>query len=279
MSRRTLGRAIALTFASGALFLGFIYLFFPTGHIDTAITQILEPQGLKLSPQAKKTILPGLAWENLQLSSERGVLVSCERLMVKPLLMPLLVGRAAFSVTAAIGKGQMLFEYALNGSDAVNFAADGVNISDIPFFKNVLSAKAAGVIWSQGKLRHGAKGLSGEFKLEISQLEFSGVKLGGFPLPDTSGLKTQGMVKVSDGRTRLESLTLEGDGIYMRLSGDLPSGVNAGTAPLNMSLEIMPKAEFMEKQKLVFLLLAKFMTSPGVYKLPIRGTLLNPEIL
>jgi len=65
----------------------------------------------------------------------------------------------------------------------------------------------------------------------------------------------------------------------MRLSGDLPTGANAGSAPLNLVLEIMPKADFLEKQKLVFMLLAKFMVSPGVYKLPIRGTLLKPEIL
>jgi hypothetical protein len=46
-----------------------------------------------------------------------------------------------------------------------------------------------------------------------------------------------------------------------------------------MILEIMPKPEFLEKQKLVFMLLARFMTSPGVYTVPIRGTLLKPVIL
>jgi len=41
----------------------------------------------------------------------------------------------------------------------------------------------------------------------------------------------------------------------------------------------MPKPEFLEKQKLVFLLLAKFMSAPGVYRVPIKGTMLKPEIL
>jgi hypothetical protein len=44
-------------------------------------------------------------------------------------------------------------------------------------------------------------------------------------------------------------------------------------------LEIMPKPDFLEKQKLVFLLLAKFTASPGVYRVPIKGTLLKPEIV
>lgn len=62
----------------------------------------------------------------------------------------------------------------------------------------------------------------------------------------------------------------------MRLSGELPQGV---TEPVNLLLEIMPKPEYLEKQKLVFLLLAKFMASPGVYRVPITGTILKPEIL
>jgi len=50
-------------------------------------------------------------------------------------------------------------------------------------------------------------------------------------------------------------------------------------AQLDLLLEIMPKPEFLEKQKLVFLLLARFMASPGVYRVPIKGTLLKPVIL
>jgi hypothetical protein len=65
----------------------------------------------------------------------------------------------------------------------------------------------------------------------------------------------------------------------MRLSGDLPMAASAATAPLNLVLEIMPKPEFLDSQKLVFMLLARFMASPGVYRVPIRGTLLKPEIL
>jgi hypothetical protein len=56
-------------------------------------------------------------------------------------------------------------------------------------------------------------------------------------------------------------------------------GMHADAAPLELMLEIMPKPEFIEKQRLVFLLLTKFMASPGVYRVPIKGTLLKPEIL
>ena len=273
-------RRAALLATILVFFLLFCYLLFPTAKIDAVLARVLSRQGLTLAPAVHKTLLPaGLAWDNLLLSSEQGQLLSCERLQVRVLLLPLFVGRAVISGGATIGKGRLDIRYALNGKAALDLDVDGISLADIPFFKSVLGAKAAGNLWSRGTLQRGAKGLSGDLKLEVKQLEFSGVKLGAFPLPDAANLKTQGIVRVSDGKARLESFTLEGDGIYMRLSGDLPSGANAAVTPLNMSMEIMPKPEFLEKQKLVFMLLAKFMTSPGVYTVPIRGTLLKPEIL
>jgi type II secretion system protein N len=272
-------RLAGLLAATLVVFLLFFYLLLPTARIDAVVAQILSRQGLTLTPAVHKTILPGLAWDKMLLSSEQGPLLSCERLRIRALLLPLFIGRAVAAVEAQIGAGHLDVRYALNGKAALELAADGISLAEIPFFKSVLGARTAGTLWSRGTLQRSAKGLSGDLKLEIKQLEFAGVKLGAFPLPDAANLKTQGMIRVNDGKARLESFTLEGDGIYMRLSGDVPSGADAAVTPLDMSMEIMPKPDFLEKQKLVFMLLAKFMVSPGVYRVPIRGTLLKPQIL
>ena len=279
MKSARLVRTGALVAAGLVLFLLFSYLLLPTERIDTAITRALSQQGLTLSPAVHKTLLPGLAWDEMLLSSEQGPLLSCRRLQVRALLLPLFVGRAVLSGGATIGKGKLDVKYALNGKEALELYSEGISLADIPMINSVLGAKAAGNLWAKGALQRGPKGLSGDLRLEIKQLEFSGVRIGAFPLPDAAGLKTQGMIRVSEGKARLESFTIEGDGIYMRLSGDIPSGANAAVTPLDMSLEIMPKPEFLEKQKLVFMLLARFMASPGVYKVPIRGTLLKPQIM
>lgn len=278
-NRRTLLRAGALLLAAFMLFCGLVYLFFPTVRVDQLIARQLEPQGLMLSPAVHKTLLPGLAWDNPLLASPQGALLQCRSVRVRPLLLPLLTGRAVVSGTAAIGAGGLDIRYALNGRQALELSGSDINLSEIPFFKTVLGATVSGMLWSQGRLLRDAGGLNGDLKLELRQLAFSGVKVGTFPLPDAGGLTSQGMLKFTNGRARLESFTLAGEGLYMRLSGNLPTGPNAGTAPLDLTLEIMPKADFLEKQKLVFMLLAKFMVSPGVYKLPIRGTLLKPEIV
>lgn len=269
----------ALLAAVLVLFLLFCYLLFPTARIDAVIAQALSRQGLTLTPAVHKALLPGLAWDDAQLASAQGPLLSFRRLQVRLQLLPLLLGRAVVAGEAAIGEGEIDIRYAVNGKTALDLNIDRVSLAGIPFFKSALGATAGGSLWSRGTLRRDAGGLSGDLQLEVKQLEFAGVKLGAFPLPDAANLKTQGMIRVTRGKARLESFTLAGDGIYMRLSGDLPTGGAAATTPLNMMLEIMPKAEFLEKQKLVFMLLAKFMVSPGVYNVPIRGTILKPEIL
>lgn len=278
MSRQRLLRGAGLFAAGICLFVAFTYLLFPTGRINGVIAQVLADQGLSLSPDARKTLLPGLYWNKPQLSSEQGALVRCDRLKVRLELLPLLAGRVLLGAAAAIGPGRLDLEYGITGAKAMDLKAEGIVLSDIPFFKTVLGATAGGILWSEGIVRRSAKGLNGELKLEVKQLAFSGVKLGAFPLPDVNDLSSQGMLRVTNGRLRLESFTLQGEGIYMRLSGDIPSGSNAVNQPLNMTLEIMPKPEFLEKQKLVFMLLTKFMASPGVYRVPIRGTLLKPVV-
>lgn len=279
MRKQLIARGGALLAAALFLYLLCGYLLFPTAKIDALVSELLAPQGLSISPAVHKTVLPGLAWDNMQLASAQGTLLQCDQLRIRLLLLPLLRGKLVCSAAAGIGAGHLDVKYALNGSDAVKLDADGIALDSIPFFKNALGAQVAGTLWGRGDLQRAASGLTGDVKLEVKQLNLAGVKLGAFPLPDAANLKTQGMIKVAGGKARLESFTLEGEGIYMRLSGDLPVGGKAGMTPLAMSLEIMPKPEFLEKQKLVFMLLAKFMASPGVYRIPIRGTLLKPEIL
>lgn len=279
MNRLRLLKVSCLVLACFALLLTFIYLFFPLKSLNSALNMALSGQGLTLAPVAHKTVLPGIAWKKPVLSSDQGALIRMEHLKVQLGILSLLTGQIRVKADGRIGPGRLNLELGMNGKEAFRIDSEGTNLADIPFFSSVLKAKTGGQLWSQGLLTRTAKGLQGEIKLEIKQLEFAGAKLGAFALPDVKGLTTQGIVRFTDGNARLESFTLQGEGIYMRLSGNLPGGANALTAPLDLALEIMPKPDFLESQKLVFMLLTKFMVSPGNFRVPIRGTLLKPEIV
>lgn len=279
MSRQRPMRIVAVLLAGISLFLLFLYLFLPMGRVNAALDGVLSQQGLRLTPAPRKSFLPGFSWDQPTLSSEQGALLHADRLAVAPAWGSLLSGSLALSTSMLVKNGSIELLAGVTGRTALKLAINKLSLADIPFFATALGARAGGQLWSEGAINRTKTGLNGEIKLEVQKLELSGVKLGAFPLPDVSGLTAQGMVRMADGKGKLESLTLQGEGIYMRLSGNLPSGANAATAPLDLMLEIMPKPEFLEKQKLVFMLLIKFMSSPGVYRIPVRGTLLKPVII
>lgn len=274
--QRDLLKIAGLAIAGLLLFLGLIYLFLPMGRINGLVNRHLEVQGLSLSPAARKTFLPGLAWDNPRLSSSQGTLVSCERVAIRLRLLPLLAGRVRLGAYALVGNGRLDLEYGLNGREMLSLDSSGITLADIPLFASVLGGRVNGDLWLKGNVVRKEQGLNGEVKLEVKRLSFSGVRLGAFQLPDADNLRSQGMLRISDSRVRIESLTLQGEGVYMRVSGTISR--NAVDAPLDLQLEIMPTPAFMERQKLVFLLLTRFMISPGNFRLPIHGTLLKPEI-
>lgn len=276
MSRFNMLRNFLYFLAALFLFIAFSYLFFPVSRLNALMDSKLAEQGLLLSPGARKTFIPGLVWDKPLLASHNGSIFAPDVVNVHPDWLSLFTGTVAVSTNIVVNKGEIQLRYAMTGATLFETSINNLNLSDIEFFKSALNSDAGGMLWSEGKISRSKAGANGFVKLEIKNLSLRGVKLGAFPLPDVSGLTAQGMLAIAGGKGKLESFTLQGDGIYMRLSGDLPV---SATSPLAMKLEIMPKPEFLEKQKLVFMLLAKFAVTPGVYQIPIKGNLLKPEII
>ena len=112
----------------------------------------------------------------------------------------------------------------------------------------------------------------------MREAELAGVKIGDMPLPDASYQEVRGALRVEKGHALLKSFSLNGDGIYVRLKGDTALATPLGNSPLNLTLEMMPKPAFLERQKFVFLLLTKYQSSPGAFSIPIHGTLAHPAL-
>ncbi|RQW82944.1 MAG: type II secretion system protein GspN, partial [Geobacter sp.] len=156
--------------------------------------------------------------------------------------------------------------------------SEGVRLQDIPLLQVATGANLQGNLFLDGSFSGKGTALHGDIRMEIKRAELSGIKVSGMPLPDASYETIRGMFRASGGQGNLESLTFQGDGIYIRLKGTLAMAGPLASAPLNLTIELMPKPEFLEKQKLVFLLLAKYQKSPGSYHIPVAGTLMNPSI-
>lgn len=259
------------------LFLLFTLWFIPDRELRALATRALQQQGYTLRAARFGKAFPlGIEAVGLDISDDRGPLIKAQKAALRLNLLPLLTGRLSFSGQATIGSGQASGEYSPRDKSA-SVDIRGVRLEELPFIQTVTGARAKGVMRLKGQFK-GEKEGSGELQLEITEANVAGVKIGEMPLPDADYRRVQGVVRRKGGMITLGSFTLEGDGLYVRLRGDFPLTTPIGAAPLNLTLELMPKPDFLEKQKFVFLLLTKYLTTPGRYEIPIKGSLAKPAI-
>jgi type II secretion system protein N len=261
------------------LFVIFLILFTPAESLQGVVYRYLEHEGYTCRTQEFGKALPlGIKANNVELADERGVLLRADEAVVRLRLLPLLAGKVSFSYRLGIGGGDIRGEFSLLRGGEMDFAISRLRMEDIPFFLTATGTRVKGDLSAQASFRGFGNKAAGEAQLEAKGAELAGVKIGEMPLPDAVYDMVRVALKVSSGKAVLESATLQGAGLYVRLKGDFPVTTPLGSAPLNLTLELMPKPDFLEKQKFVFLLLAKYLISPGAYQIPIRGTLAKPAI-
>lgn len=260
-----------------ALVCCFTYLFLPADVLVGIASRALARDGYVLTvAKARKAFPLGLKLRNAELSDRRGSLLKLDEIVIAPRLLPLLAGKLSASVDAKIASGTISGNVSPGGDFDISLRR--IPLDAVPFFPSVTGAAVKGLLTGRGKVANSGGKLTGDLQAEVTGAEISDVSVGGIALPSASYERIQGKMTIKGGKATLESINLQGDGLYARLSGDLSLGSPLGGSPLTLALELMPKPEFLEKQKLVFLLLAKYLQSPGHYRIPVQGTLTAPAI-
>jgi len=278
VKRRTL---LYMAVGSGVALLLFPFLtilFVPSAEISGALARGLKREGYVFqADDFSKTLPLGLKARNVQISDERGALLKLDQAALRLKLFPLFIGRVVVAFRADIGAGEVLAEFEPR-SKSLSLQAEKLRLEEVPLLRAATGANFKGELFLEGSFSGKGDKARGEMKLEVKRAELTGIRIGEFPLPDASYETIRGMFRAERGKGKLESLAFQGDGIYIRLKGDLPVSGPLGQAPLNLTLELMPKPVFFEQQKLVFLVLSKYQTSPGAYRIPVGGTLSKPSI-
>ena len=251
--------------------------FIPARQLQGVIVRGLASEGYTFRAARFNKAFPlGFTAGQLEIGNERGPLLKADILTLRLKILPLLVGDLKVTGQARIGSGRIEGTWSRrNGGD---IHAQGVQLEDIPFFPTVTGASAKGVMQIEAIMRGRQATARGEIKLDVKEAELAGIRIGETPLPDASYRQIQGMLRLAGGKAVLESFTLQGEGLYVRLKGDIPIANPLGNSPLNLTLELMPKPDFLERQKFVFLLLTKYLTSPGHIEIPVKGTLAQPAL-
>jgi len=279
MTRGKIASQIGFPVAALLLFVALTLLFIPNRAILDAINRGLAGQGLTLSASEFGKAFPlGIGGRGWTLSSGKGKLLTMESVSLKLRLAPLLAGKLVFSLDAGAGSGRITATASTAENGSLRLAISGLNLEQVPFFSTVAGARAAGIVNGQAEMNDAKGKGSGFIKLDAQGVELQGIKIGATPLPDATYQTVQGMIRISGGGATIESFTLQGSSLYARLKGSILPGGNLQAAPLNMTLELMPKPDFLDKQKFIFLLLAKYLDTPGHYQIPIKGVLGKPAM-
>ena len=278
MKRRALYLAVGIP--SGlVLFLYLTLLFTPNDAIRGVLVRAAGNAGYTLDCTGFGKRFPfGLKARTLEISSDKGALVKLSDARLALELLPLLLGRVRLGYAGSIGGGELSGNITLGKAPGWSVQGRAIPLEEIPFFSTVPGAKVKGALRLTGALES-VKGVpEGDLQLEVREAELAGVKIGDMPLPDASYQEVRGALRVEKGHALLKSFSLNGDGIYVRLKGDTALATPLGNSPLNLTLEMMPKPAFLERQKFVFLLLTKYQSSPGAFSIPIHGTLAHPAL-
>lgn len=278
MKKRLIGAAAIV--AALLLLLYLTILFIPNGSLKALVVRVLAANGYSFAAGSFSKSFPlGLEAENVVIGIDEGPVVRVDETKLHLRVLPLLLGRVTISGTARIGQGVVAMKYAVSPHRTATVSIDDVLLQDIPFFQTFAAMNAKGTLRGTASLSGLGKMPEGTMQLEVRGAELANVNIGGTPLPDAAYSAIQGKLSINRGKAKLESFTLQGEGLYVRFKGEMPVTNPLSAAPLNMSLELMPKPEFLEKQKFVFLLLTKYLDTPGHYLIPVRGTLGKPSVL
>jgi type II secretion system protein N len=273
-------RIIGLVSGATVLLLVMTVMFIPERTLFEAANRGISPYGLKLEAVSIGKAFPfGISGKGITLSSESGELLKLRSGRLSLEFLPLLAGALNFSIHADIGSGTLDSSVALLRSPSTRVVVKNVRLEDIPFFQTVAGIKASGILSGKAETNGLISKAKGYLQLEVDGADLSGIKIGEMPLPDATYRKLQGMLRINDGKASIESFTLQGDELYVRLKGALPLADPLPATPLNLSLELMPKPALLDKQKFVFLLLLKYQDTPGHYLIPVKGTLGKPQVL
>ncbi len=277
MNWRWLIRAGGYLLSALLLFVILTILFIPGQALLDLGNRAIAPQGLAVTAGSFGKAFPiGISGRGWVLSSAKGELLKLDSGSVRLRILPLLTGKVSFAINAVSGSGRLSALASSSAGGSLTVEMSGLNLEQIPFFASVTGMKAQGVVNCRAEIGSIAKKASGYVQVDARGVDLAGIRMGETPLPDARYQTVQMMLRLKSGAAAIESFTLDGEGLYVRLKGDIHASETLQSAPLDMIMELMPKPEFMEKQKFIFLLLSKYLDTPGHYQIPIKGILGKP---
>jgi type II secretion system protein N len=172
----------------------------------------------------------------------------------------LLAGRPPLRFWGTLGGGRVDGQVGFFRGSPATVSVEKAQINEIPLF-GLSGLEGSGTL--SGELRS-AKG-KGDIQFTVKDARLKTISYGGVPVPLEVFHDARGALQIGGAGIKIVSFSLDGDGIYARVKG------NVAGKRLNVSLELMPDSSF--RDAIVFSALGRYRLSPGYYVIPITTTL------
>jgi type II secretion system protein N len=251
----------------------------PDTTIQQAVSQQLASHGIAMQAGTCTTGFPfRIIARNVTLRDavDQKPLLVIDQLSIRLRLLPLVLGKATCTATGQIGAGLLSATVTIYPALRGELHLSGLPLDALPVLTSTLTGTVKGTALLEMRFTQQQGITVGEARLRIADLQLAQARLAALALPDLTIPETRGLLKLQGDTITVSSLALQGDGIYLRLTGTLPLNPSA---PLSLALELLPTTELFERNRSLFLLMTPYQTAPGAFKLPIGGSLSSPQLL
>ena len=174
--------------------------------------------------------------------------------------LKLLTGKPPLDFRGNVGGGRIDGEAGFFKRSSANIRVYKANIEEIPFFA-FSGLEGNGAVSGECRL---AKG-TGDIKFVVKDAHLKNGSFGGISVPLDVFHDAKGAMAIEGPTVKIVSFSLEGEGIYARIKGNIIG------KKLDVTLELMPDRSF--KESIAFSALGNYRVSPGYFVIPITTTL------
>ncbi len=262
-------------------FLITFFFAFPNSLIESWLeSELNERTGLVFSIEGFQKVFPlSLEMKKIEVV-QAGVelpLFYINNIHVRFLPSSLFSGNIRINASGDIGDGHISEDVMIKANGiTLNTVAENVGLKDIPYLNSV--GLYSGVVngYGQTTISQG-KCIGGFIKANGKDIDISRLRIQGVIMPFEVIEKMGVTAKMEECKLKIDGLWLEGKEFSARLQGVINIVNPIQNSPMELTLEITPKASIIEKEALL-LLIKNYRKSINFYSIPMKGTIGNPVL-
>ncbi|MBI3584438.1 MAG: type II secretion system protein GspN [Nitrospinae bacterium] len=282
MNIKRLFIAAGIIFTAVLLFLITFFFAFPNNLIESWLeSELNERTGLVFSIEGFQKVFP-LSFEMKKMeviyAGDNTHLFNINNINMRFLPSSLILGNIKINAYGDVGGGHISEDVIIKvGGITLNTVAKNIGLKDIPSLNSVGLYSGVVNVYGQTIISQ-ERCIGGFIKADGKDIDVSRLRIQGLIMPFEAIEKIGITTKLEECKLKLNGLWVEGKELSARLQGIVNVSSPFKNSPIDLTLEITPKAQLIKNDTILFLI-KDYRKSINFYSIPIKGTIGNPVFI